>query len=59
MAGKKGIRLSDKKEDCLTNLRIADDVLLFSTSLEKFKEMLFEFKTSGSGNPPRQDKDTQ
>ena len=31
----KGIRLSDKKEDCLTNLRFADDVLLFSTSLEK------------------------
>ena len=30
----KGIRLSDKKEDCLTNLRSADDVLVFSTSLE-------------------------
>ena len=29
----RGIRLSDKKEDCLTNLRFADDVLLFSTSL--------------------------
>ena len=24
----KGIRLSDKKEDCLTNLRFAEDVLL-------------------------------
>ena len=41
----KGIRLSDK-EDCLTNLRFADDVLLFSTSLEKLREMLCEFKTS-------------
>ena len=59
----KGIRLSDKKEDCLTNLRFADDVLLFSTSLEKMREMLCEFKTSteavGLGNPPRQDRDTQ
>ena len=27
----KGIRLSGKTEDCLTNLRFADDVLLFST----------------------------
>ena len=42
----KGIRLSDKTEDCLTNLRFADDVLLFSTSLEKLQEMLCEFKTS-------------
>ena len=30
---KKGIRLSDATEDCLTNLRFEDDVLLFSTSL--------------------------
>ena len=43
---RKGIRLSDKAEDCLTNLRFADDVLLFSTSLEKLREMLCEFKTS-------------
>ena len=42
----KGIRLSDKAEDCLTNLRFADDVLLFSTSLEKLREMLCEFKAS-------------
>ena len=42
----KGIRLSDKTEDCLTNLRFADDVLLFSTSLEKLREMLCEFKIS-------------
>ena len=43
---RKGIRLSDKTEDCLTNLRFADDVLLFSTSLERLREMLCEFKTS-------------
>ena len=42
----KGITLSDKKEDCLTNLRFADDVLLFSTSLEKLRGMLCEFMTS-------------
>ena len=42
----KGIRLSDKTEDCLTNLRFADDVLLFSTSLEKLREILCELKTS-------------
>ena len=41
----KGIRLRDKTEDCLTNLRFADDVL-FSTSLEKLREMLCEFKIS-------------
>ena len=43
---RKGIRLSDKTEDCLTNLRFADDVLLFSTSLERLRDMLCEFKTS-------------
>ena len=43
---KKGIRLSDANEDCLTNLRFADDVLLFSTSLKKLREMLCDFKTS-------------
>ena len=43
---KKGIRLSDKADDCLTNLRFADDVLLFSTSLKKLRDMLCDFKTS-------------
>ena len=42
----KGIRLSDKKKDCLTNLRFADDVPLFSTSLNKLEEMLCDFKRS-------------
>ena len=31
----KGIPLSEQKKDCLTNLRFADDVLLFSTSFEQ------------------------
>ena len=43
---RKGIRLSDATEDCLTNLRFADGVLLFSTSLDKLQEMLCEFKIS-------------
>ena len=30
----------------MTNMRFADDVLLFSTSLEKLREMLSDFKTS-------------
>ena len=38
--------MSDKTEDCLTNLRFADDVLLFSTSLERLREMLCGFKSS-------------
>ena len=33
-------------EDCLTNLRFADDVLLFSTSLGKLRDMLCDFKSS-------------
>ena len=41
----KGIWLSDKIEDCLTNLRFADDVLFFSTILERLRQMLCEFKT--------------
>ena len=43
---KEGIRLSDKTEDCLTNLRLADGVLLFFTSLEKLRDLLCDFKAS-------------
>ena len=32
--------------DCLTNLRFADDVLLFATSLEQLQKMLCELKQS-------------
>ena len=38
--------MSDKKENCLTNLRFADDMLLFSASLNKLKDMLCAFKRS-------------
>ena len=44
--GNKGIRLGARREDCLTNLRFANDVLLFSTSLSKLKDMLQDFKRS-------------
>ena len=37
-------QIERQKEDCLTNLRFAGDVLLFSTSLNK--EMLCDFKRS-------------
>ena len=43
---RKVIKLSDAAEDCLTNLRFADDVLLFSTSVNKLRDMLCEFKIS-------------
>ena len=41
-----GIYLSDHDHDCLTNLRFADDVLLFATSKEQIRKMLCGFKKS-------------
>ena len=41
-----GIYLSDHDHDCLTNLRFADDVLLFATSKEQLQKMLCDFKKS-------------
>ena len=41
-----GISLSDHQTDCPSNLRFADDVLLFSTSLEHLKRMMSDFKRS-------------
>ena len=41
-----GIFLSDHDHDCLTNLRFADDVLLFVTSKDQLQKMLYEFKES-------------
>ena len=41
-----GIYLSDHDHDCLTNLRFADDVLLFATSKEQIRKMLCVFKKS-------------
>ena len=41
-----GIYLSDHDHDCLTNLRFADDVLLFASSKEQLLKMLCELKKS-------------
>ena len=41
-----GICLGDSETDCLTNLRFADDVLLFSTSLEQWQRMMCDFARS-------------
>ena len=41
-----GIYLSDNDIDCLTNLRFADDVLLFASSKEQLQKMLSEFNKS-------------
>ena len=38
-----GIYLSDHDRDCLTNLRFAD-VMLFATSKEQLRKMMYEFK---------------
>ena len=39
-----GIYLSDQERDCLTNLRFADDVMLFATSKHQIRNMMCEFK---------------
>ena len=39
-----GIYLSDQDRDCLTNLRFADDVMLFATSKRQIQAMMCEFK---------------
>ena len=39
-----GIYLSAHDRDCFTNLRFADDVMLFATSKEQIRKMLCEFK---------------
>ena len=41
-----GFRLGDHESGCLTNLRFADDVLLFSTSLAQLQKMMCDFKQS-------------
>ena len=38
------IHLSDLDRDCLTNLRFADDVMLFATSKEQIRKMMCDFK---------------
>ena len=41
-----GIYLSDHNHDCFTNLRFADDVMLFATSKEEIWKMLCGFKNA-------------
>ena len=41
-----GIYLSNNGHDCLTNMRFADDVLLFATSKEQLQKMVRELKRS-------------
>ena len=41
-----GICLGDNDHDCLTNMRFADDVLLFASSKEQLQKMLCDFKRS-------------
>ena len=41
---KMGKYLSDHDHDCLTNLRFADDVMLFATSKEQIQKIMNEFK---------------
>ena len=36
--------MSDQERDCLTNLRFADDVMLFATSKGQIQNMMCEFK---------------
>ena len=41
-----GICFGDSESDCLTYLRFADDVLLFSASLVQLQKMMCDFKQS-------------
>ena len=41
-----GICWGDFEQDCLTNLRFADDVLLVASSMEQLQKMMNEFKQS-------------
>ena len=58
-----GIYLSDHDRDCFTNLRFADDVMLYATSKEQIRKMMCEFKKAtekvGTQDSPRQDEDSQ
>ena len=41
-----GITLGDEQRHCISNLRLAGDVLLLSTSLDQLKKMMTDFKRS-------------
>ena len=46
MKRRMGICLGDNDHDCLTNVRCADDVLLFASTKEQLQNMLCVFKHS-------------
>ena len=51
-----GISVGGQQADCLSNLRFADDLLLFSTSLEQLRSTMCDVKKDrkcGTENPPR------
>ena len=58
-----GIYLSDHDRDCVTNLRFADDVMLFATSKRTDTEYDVRIqesnRESGTQDPPRQDENSQ
>ena len=57
-----GIYLSDQERDCLTNLRFADDVMLFATSKGQVQNMMCEFKEATEkvvSRSPKQDENPQ
>ena len=58
-----GIYLSDQERDCLTNLRFADDVMLFATSKGQIQNMIVRIqrcnRESGTQDSPRQDENSQ
>ena len=39
-----GIKLSDDKRDCISDLFFTDDVLMMASSLKQFKRMFEDFK---------------
>ena len=41
-----GIKLSDEKRDCISNLRFADDELMMANSFKHLKRMMTDFKKS-------------
>ena len=41
-----GITLGDDQRHCISNLRLAGDVLLLSNSLDQLKKMMTDFKRS-------------
>ena len=41
-----GVKLGDEKRDSISNLRLADDVLVMANSLKQLKRMMKDFKRS-------------